>query len=121
MRKILSKPFQYILITITILLSISLQCQENQSAKTGNVIFIHPDGTALAGWNAIRVLYYGPDGELNWDRLSNIGLYQGHTKTTLTSSSEAGATTHAYGVKVELLSYGMDGDKIPLLPDQVVI
>jgi alkaline phosphatase len=114
MRKILSKPFHYILITITILLSISLQCQEIQSAKTGNVIFFHPDGTALAGWNAIRVLYYGPDGELNWDKLTHIGLYQGHTRTTLTSSSEAGATTHAYGVKVELLSYGMDGEK-PLM------
>ena len=114
MRRILRNPFKHILITITILLSISSQCQENQSAKTGNVIFIHPDGTALAGWNAIRVLYYGPDGELNWDRLSNICLYQGHTRTTLTSSSEAGATTHAYGVKVELLSYGMDGDK-PLM------
>jgi alkaline phosphatase len=28
---------------------------------------------------------------------------------TLTSSSEGGATVHAYGVKVGLLSYGMDG------------
>jgi alkaline phosphatase len=63
----------------------------------------------LAGWNAIRVLYYGPDGELNWDRLSSIGLYQGHTLNTLTSSSEGGATIHAYGIKVPLLSYGMDG------------
>ena len=111
MRNILIKSFKPILIIITFLLSISSQGQENQEAKTGNVIFFHPDGTALAGWNAIRVLYYGPDGELNWDRLSNIGLYQGHTKNTLTSSSEGGATMHAYGMKVELLSYGMDGKK----------
>lgn len=111
MRSKLNKSFWPILITITFLSSISSQCQENQEAKTGNLIFFHPDGTALAGWNAIRVLYYGPDGELNWDRLSNIGLYQGHTKNTLTSSSEGGATMHAYGVKVELLSYGMDGTK----------
>jgi len=111
MRSILNKSFLPILITITFLSSITSQCQENQEGKTGNVIFFHPDGTALAGWNAIRVLYYGPDGELNWDRLSHIGLYQGHTKNTLTSSSEGGATTHAYGVKVELLSYGMDGTK----------
>jgi len=79
--------------------------------ETGNVIFIHPDGSSLASWNAIRILYYGPDGELNWDKLSHIGLYQGHTSNTLTSSSEAGATIHAYGVKVELFSYGMDGSK----------
>lgn len=111
MLTILNKSFRYIFIIITFLLSISSQCQEDQNFKTGNVIFIHPDGTALANWNAIRVLYYGPDGELNWDRLSQIGLYQGHTKNTLTSSSEAGAAMHAYGVKVELLSYGMDGTK----------
>ncbi len=112
MRTILNKSFWHILITITSLLSISSKCQENQPTTTGNVIFFHPDGTALAGWNAIRVLYYGPDGELNWDRLSQIGLYQGHTKNTLTSSSEGGATMHAYGMKVELLSYGMDGKKL---------
>ena len=111
MRNILNKSFKPILIIIIFLLSISSQGQENQEAKTGNVIFFHPDGTALAVWNAIRVLYYGPDGQINWDRLSNIGLYQGHTKNTLTSSSEGGATMHAYGVKVELLSYGMDGKK----------
>ena len=111
MRNILNKSFRPILIIITFLLSISSHGQENQEAKTGNVIFFHPDGTALAGWNAIRVLYYGPDGQINWDRLSNIGLYQGHTKNTLTSSSEGGATMHAYGMKVELLSYGMDGKK----------
>jgi alkaline phosphatase len=111
MLTIFNKSFWYTIIALTLLLNVSSQCQENQNLKTGNVIFIHPDGTALAGWNAIRVLYYGPDGELNWDRLSNIGLYQGHTKNTLTSSSEAGATMHSYGVKVELLSYGMAGTK----------
>jgi len=111
MRNILASSLKSALIFLTFLLSINSLCQENQEVKTGNVIFFHPDGTALAGWNAIRVLYYGTDGELNWDRLSNIGLYQGHTKNTLTSSSEGGATMHAYGEKVELLSYGMDGNK----------
>ncbi len=82
-----------------------------QNLPTGNVIFIHPDGTSLASWNAIRILYYGPDGTLNWDKLTNIGLYQGYTKNTLTASSQAGATIHAYGVKVEYDSYGMDGKK----------
>jgi alkaline phosphatase len=109
MLTIFNKSFWYTLITLTLLLNVSSQCQENQNLKTGNVIFIHPDGTALAGWNAIRVLYYGPDGELNWDKLSHIGLYQGHTKNTLTSSSEGGATIHAYGIKALMQSYGMIG------------
>ena len=82
-----------------------------QNLPTGNVIFIHPDGTSLASWNAIRILYYGPDGRLNWDKLTNIGLYQGYTKNTLTASSQAGATIHAYGVNVEYDAYGMDGKK----------
>ncbi|NNG27398.1 MAG: alkaline phosphatase [Ignavibacteriaceae bacterium] len=82
-----------------------------QNIPTGNVIFIHPDGTSLATWNATRLLYYGTDGMLNWDRLTHIGLYQGHTKNTLTASSQAGATIHAYGVKVDYDSYGMDGTK----------
>jgi alkaline phosphatase len=111
MKKNLIRSFLFILCTVSILLTNACSNQSQPDAETGNVIFIHPDGTALAGWNAVRVLHYGPDGELNWDRLSNIGLYQGHTTNTLTASSEAGATIHSYGVKVELLSYGMDGDK----------
>lgn len=111
MKKKIFKSFIFILSGISILMTIAFSDQSAKDVKTGNVIFIHPDGTGLADWNALRVLYYGPDGETNWDKLSNIGLYQGHTRTTLTSSSEAGATTHAYGIKVELLSYGMDGDK----------
>jgi alkaline phosphatase len=113
MRTIIFKISIILLGIFSVLLTLAVSTKHNQEVKTGNVIFIHPDGTALAGWNAIRVLNYGPDGELNWDRLSNIGLYQGHTKNTLTSSSEGGATIHAYGVKVELLSYGMDGS-VPL-------
>jgi alkaline phosphatase len=111
MKNKLLKSFVFILGGISVLLIIAFSYQSAKGVKTGNVIFIHPDGTGLANWNALRVLYYGPDGESNWDKLSNIGLYQGHTKTTLTSSSEAGATTHSYGVKVQLLSYGMDGNK----------
>ena len=113
MRTIIIKTSIILLGIFSVFLSLAISCREHQDVKTGNVIFIHPDGTALAGWNAIRVLHYGPDGELNWDRLSNIGLYQGHTTNTLTASSEAGATIHSYGVKVELLSYGMDGT-VPL-------
>jgi alkaline phosphatase len=79
--------------------------------STGNVIFIHPDGTSLASWNALRILTKGPDGEINWDKLKHFGLYQGHTKNSISTSSNAGATMHAYGVKVVYDSYGMDGTK----------
>jgi len=103
-----------LLIILITIISCQLTPQNKQEVKTGNTIFIHPDGTALSGWNAIRLLYYGPDGELNWDRLSNIGLYQGHLTNSLTASSEGGATVHAYGVKVPLYSYGMKGTE-PLL------
>lgn len=111
MKKTFVSSLIFILSALGILLTITFSNQPQSNIETGNVIFFHPDGTALANWNAMRVLYYGPDGATNWDKLSHIGLYQGHTRTTLTSSSEAGATTHAYGVKVELLSYGMDGNK----------
>lgn len=107
-RRTLSSLQFFILLSITLLF---FSCNQSDEIKTGNVIFIHPDGTALAGWNAIRVLYYGTDGELNWDKLSNIGLYQGYMTNTLTASSEGGATIHAYGVKVPLHSYGMYGIK----------
>lgn len=81
---------------------------------TGNVIFIHPDGTGLADWNALRMLAVGPDGELNWDKLSNIGLYQGHIRNRATASSNAGATVHAYGVKADVTDFGMIDNAIPV-------
>lgn len=82
-------------------------------SKTGNVIFIHPDGTGLADWNALRMIKVGPDSSLNWDKLSGIGLYQGHIRDRATSSSNAGATIHAYGVKADLDDFGLIDDKIP--------
>lgn len=98
-----------LLLTVVSLLSFA------QSAKnrTGNVIFIHPDGTALADWNALRIVTVGPDSEINWDKLNGLGLYQGHIKNSVTSSSNAGATVHAYGIKAELNAFGMDKGEIP--------
>ena len=85
-------------------------CNNNeQTIERGNVIFIHPDGTSLANWIGMRMLYYGPDSESNWDKLPNIAIYTPHTSNTLTPSSNAGATMHAYGKKVVYDSYGMDG------------
>ena len=103
-----------LIVLVIVFISVNVTRHNTSSAQdilTGNVIFIHPDGTSLATWNATRILYYGTDGTLNWDRLTHIGLYQGHTKNTLTASSQAGATIHAYGVKVDYDSYGMDGTK----------
>jgi alkaline phosphatase len=77
--------------------------------RAGNVIFIHPDGAALQGWNAARILHVGPDANLEWDRLPHISLYRAHFTDGLRPSSHAGATVHAYGVKVAIDSFGMDG------------
>lgn len=78
------------------------------SVEQGNVIFIHPDGTSPAHWGAGRFLHYGPDGRLNWDRMSHLAVYLGHMKNQLTGTSNAGAVTHATGVKVEADSFGLD-------------
>lgn len=82
-----------------------------EEPKTGNVIFIHPDGVGLNTWNAYRIFKAGPDGETNWDKIPRIGLYRGHMKDGLTATSHGGATSHAYGVKVKANSYGMNGKK----------
>lgn len=75
---------------------------------TNNVIFFHPDGTGVSDWNAARFLHKGPDGRLNWDTMSNSATYLGHMKDQLTGTSNAGAVTHAMGVKVQADSYGLD-------------
>lgn len=79
--------------------------------KKGNVIFFHPDGTSVSHWTAARMTIAGPDGTINWDRLPNMAVYRGHMKTSLAATSHGGATTHAFGVKVEPDSYGMDRDR----------
>jgi alkaline phosphatase len=102
MRKII------LFITIFTLIGCNSKTNENK-IELGNVIFIHPDGTSLANWIGMRMLYYGPDSETNWDKLPNMAIYSPHTKNTLTPSSNAGATMHSYGKKVVYDSYGMDG------------
>lgn len=71
-----------------------------QRAVTGNAIFIHPDGTALNHWHAGRIFWKGPDGSLEYDRLPQMAVYRGHMADRLTGTSNGGATTHAFGVKV---------------------
>ncbi len=105
----MNKFAQLVLLTLIITMAAcSPASKDEQKIEKGNVIFIHPDGTGLAVWNALRILEKGPDGELNWDKLENIGLYKSHTSSSLTTSSNAGATMHAYGKKVHYHSFGMD-------------
>lgn len=72
----------------------------------GSVIFIHPDGASAATWTAARALLVGPDSDLNWDLLPSIAIYRGHMADSLTATSNGGATTHAFGVKVASNAYG---------------
>lgn len=78
------------------------------SLQKGNVIFIHPDGTSPSHWGATRFFHYGPDGRLNWDQMNHSSIYLGHMKNQLTGTSNAGAVTHATGVKVRADSFGLD-------------
>lgn len=81
------------------------------STYAESVIFIHPDGAGAAHWQAARFLLVGPDGELNWDKLPHVGIYRGHMANSLTATSNGGATSHAYGIKVAANSFGTDGER----------
>jgi len=45
-----------------------------RQAGDGNVIFIHPDGTTPA-YFASRRLKLRSDGRINWDRMTDAGVY----------------------------------------------
>lgn len=77
---------------------------------TGNVIFFHPDGLGLNSWTAARILLNGPDGRLAWDGLPAMAVYTGHMKDNITATSNGGATSHAYGVKVSEFAFGDAGN-----------
>lgn len=90
------------------------------TATRGNVIFLHPDGTGTAMWQAGRSYWKGPDDNLFWDRLPYFAFYRGHSNDSqlppasrgLVSSSNSGATTHAFGFKVQVPdSFGQDGPR----------
>lgn len=74
--------------------------------KTGNVIFFHPDGLGLNSWSAARILLAGPDSRLAWDGLPSMAVYTGHMLDNVTATSNGGATSHAYGVKVTEFAFG---------------
>ncbi|MFM8810173.1 MAG: alkaline phosphatase [Chthoniobacterales bacterium] len=91
------------------------QGADDAAPKKGSAIFYHVDGAGIAQWQMARMLIAGPDGEINWDKLPHVAVYRGHAEDTVTPSSNAGATMHAYGVKVPYEGYGTDKDgKRPL-------
>lgn len=85
------------------------------TATTGNVIFIHPDGTSASHYMALRNVDLGPDGRLNWDMMTNAGVYLGHMEDQLTGTSNAAAVTHATGVKVFDESFGLQIDNTAVI------
>ena len=81
----------YLLSTLVLLACTSPALGRQDTAPTrGSVIFIHPDGTGLAHWGLARVAHVGPDGELAWDRLPEIGIYRPHMRDSLAPSSHSG-------------------------------
>lgn len=88
------------------------QDSQDQENGVGNVIFIHPDGTGLNHWNAARMYWEGPDDFLEWDKLPEMAVYRGHMTDRLTATSNGGATTHAFGYKVQGPgSFGQDAER----------
>ena len=83
----------------------------SHALKKGSVIFIHPDGTGLGLWTALRLEKVGPNGNLHWDKLDKISLYINTQTNFISSTSHAGATAHSYGKKVHWDSFGMDFKK----------
>jgi glycerophosphoryl diester phosphodiesterase len=86
------------------------------TASTGNVIFIHPDGHSPSLMGAARFVSQGPDGRLNWDQMTNTGVYLGHLTDQLTGSSDGSGVVHATGVKVFQDSYGLNADGSRVTP-----
>jgi alkaline phosphatase len=69
--------------------------------RTGNVVFLHPDGSGPNHWAAARAYWYGPDAVSPWDELPYMALYRGHMSDSLGATSNGGATAHAFGYKVQ--------------------
>jgi len=84
-------------------------------SNENSVIFIHPDGASPSHYAAGRFASVGPDGRLNWDEMTNAGVYLGHMEDQLVGTSNAGAVTHAFGVKVQADSFGLDAEGNPVI------
>jgi len=99
----------------TMVLGAGCSPTQGSSGTSGNVVFIHPDGTAASHWHAARTYWYGPDATMAWDRLPELAVYRGHMSDQLAATSNGGATAHAFGYKVEGPgSFGRDGGRAML-------
>ncbi|MEL7522732.1 MAG: alkaline phosphatase, partial [Cyanobacteria bacterium J06553_1] len=85
-----------------------IEAPPEATEDTGNVIFIHPDGASPSHYGAARFASVGPDGRLNWDQMTDAGVYLGHLDDSIVSTSNGGAVVHAYGIKPFAGSYGLD-------------
>lgn len=101
-------------INAIILLTLSSIATTQAKPSGGSAIFLHPDGMGGNTWSALRLREVGPDGRLNWDRLPQLAVYIGPMLDSVNASSNGGATTHAYGVRAGLDSYGLIGGKAPV-------
>ena len=86
----------------------ALEAPPEPTQDTGNVVFIHPDGTSPSHYAAARFASEGTDGRLNWDNMTNAGVYLGHMEDQIVSTSNGGAVVHAYGVKPFSGTFGLD-------------
>jgi alkaline phosphatase len=83
--------------------------------KPRSAIFLHPDGMGANTWAAVRLQQAGPDGRLAWDQLPRLAIYVGPMLDSVNASSNGGATTHAYGIRAALDSFGsLDGVNPPV-------
>jgi alkaline phosphatase len=105
-RRIVWAVVTALLLSLPWVIAFSGDATESSTPLTGSVIFIHPDGSSVSAWAALRLLDEGPDGYLNWDKMHAMGVYRGHLSNSLVSSSHGGATVHAYGVKADFNNYG---------------
>ena len=109
----MQKVFAALLVLLVALASAQTTTQTTEATTsltpTGNgAIFFHPDGTSAGHWDAARILNYGPDGMLNWDKLDAVTPYRGHMKDEIAGTSNAGAVTHATGTLAHAASFGLD-------------
>jgi alkaline phosphatase len=106
--------------TSTAALSVAAHAQQAATTapaagqRPNNVIFFHPDGAGINHWTFLRYMQHGPDGETEWDKLPGMAVYSCHLSDSLTDTSNAGAATHATGVKVHAASFGLDRNNQPV-------
>ena len=55
--------------------------------SNNSVIFIHPDGASPSHYAAGRFTSVGVDGRLNWDEMTNAGVYLGHLDDSIVATS----------------------------------